>query len=189
MSTNCGIGIATFNRSFKRNIAVFCVVWRSQWPKLYPGFVDDLTYWKSPPLFSCRFQNGTTFNISMGAVTPYYIKKKQSIQQLWPLLACCVVPKDVIIIPNYVDISKNLSPKSAHRSTVLPVGNARKVDWNLTKAITEFALPLYLVTFGLANWSSFWNFRNFLVLLILHFMSMKSLTMSGKCFIITKLKD
>ena len=33
------------------------------------------SHWKSPPLFSCRFQNGTTFNISMGAVTPYYIKK------------------------------------------------------------------------------------------------------------------
>lgn len=66
-------------------------------------------------------------------------------------VACCVVPKDVIIIPNYLDISMNLSPKSARRSTVLPVGNARKVDGNLTKAITEFTLPLFLVTFGLAN--------------------------------------
>lgn len=64
-------------------------------------------------------------------------------------VALFAIPKDVIIITNYVDMSMNLSPKS--EKTVLPVGNARKVNGNLAKAITGFALPLYLVTFWLAN--------------------------------------
>lgn len=80
---------------------------------------------KQPPLFSCRFQNGTTFNISTGAVTPY-CEMNSPYSNYSVFVACCVVPKDLIIIPNCVDISMNLSPKSVRRSTVLDTRRKHK---------------------------------------------------------------
>ena len=58
-------------------------------------------------------------------------------------MACCVVPKDLVIIPNYVDIPMNLSPKSARRSTALPVGNTRKMEKSSKSDYGIFIAPLF----------------------------------------------
>lgn len=58
-------------------------------------------------------------------------------------MACCVVPKDLVIIPNYVDIPMNLSPKSVRRSTALPVGNKRKMEKSSKSDYGIFIAPLF----------------------------------------------
>ena len=74
-----------------------------------------------PPL-SCRFQNGPTSTISVRAVTPYYeINKRYSNKRYGLFVASCILSKDLVSIPNFVNIS------IANECTVvLPVGNTRK---------------------------------------------------------------
>ena len=46
-------------------------------------------------------------------------------------------------MPNYVDIPMNLSPKSACRSTALPVGNTRKMEKSSKSDYGIFIAPLF----------------------------------------------
>lgn len=73
MCTKCGIRMATFNRSSKMNVAVrgLTVAMAKVISRLIQVLLKTSER-KQPPLFSCRFQNGTSFNISTGAVTLYY---------------------------------------------------------------------------------------------------------------------
>ena len=75
-----------------------------------------------PPTLSCRFQNGPTSTISVRAVTPYYeINKRYSNKRYGLFVASCILSKDLVRIPNFVNIS------IANECTVvLPVGNTRK---------------------------------------------------------------
>ena len=77
---------------------------------------------KQPPPLSCRFQNGSTSSISVGAVTPYYeINKRYSNKRYGLFVASCILPKDLVSLPKIVNIS------IANECTVvLPVGNTRK---------------------------------------------------------------
>lgn len=83
----------------------------------------------------------------------------------------------------------NLSPKSARRSTALPVGNTRKMEKSSKSDYGIFIAPL----FGNIRAGELIKFLELSQLLGASYFTfyeyMKSLTMSRKCFIITKVKD
>ena len=78
-----------------------------------------------PPPLSCRFQNGPTSTISVRAVTPYYeINGRYSNKRYGLFVASCILSKDLVGIPNFVNIS------IANECTVvLPVGNTRNTSY------------------------------------------------------------
>ena len=81
---------------------------------------------KQPPSLSCRFQNGKNC-ISTGAVTPYYeINRRYSNKRYGMFVASCVLPKDLVSLPSFVDISVNMFTRISNKSIVLPLGNTRK---------------------------------------------------------------
>ena len=78
-----------------------------------------------PPPLSCRFPNGPTSTISARAVTPYYeINKRYSNKRYGLFVASCILSKDLVGIPNFVNIS------IANECMVeLPVGNTRNTSY------------------------------------------------------------
>ena len=82
---------------------------------------------KQPPSLLCRYLNEENCTTSTRAVTPYHeINGRYSDKRYGLFVASCVLPKDLVRIPNFVDVSINLFPEAASNCIVLPVGNTRK---------------------------------------------------------------
>ena len=82
---------------------------------------------KQPPSLLCRYQNGVNCTISTRAVTPYHeINGRYSNKRYGLFLASCVLPNDLVSIPNFVNISINFFPEATNNWFVLSVGNRRK---------------------------------------------------------------
>ena len=78
-----------------------------------------------PPPLSCRLQNGPTSTISVRAVTPYNeINKRYSNKRYGLFVASCILSKDLVGIPNFVNISI-----VNECTVVLPVGNTRNTSY------------------------------------------------------------
>lgn len=82
----------------------------------------------------------------------------------------------------------NLSPKSARRSTALPVGNTRKMEKSSKSDYGIFIAPLF-GNIRAGELIEFLELSQLLGASYFTFYEYESLTMSRKCFIITKVKD
>ena len=82
---------------------------------------------KQPPSLLCRYLNEENCTTSTRAVTPYHeINGRYSDKRYGLFVASCVLPKDLVRIPNFVNVSIILFPEAVDNCIVLPVGNTRK---------------------------------------------------------------
>ena len=82
---------------------------------------------KNPPFLSCEFQNGSNSNTSTVVASLYYeINSRYSGKRYGLFVASCGLPKDLVSIPCFVDISIKFTSEQPNGHFVLPVGNTRK---------------------------------------------------------------
>ena len=100
-----------------------------------------------PPLL-CRFQSGTSSNISLSVASSYYeIDKKYSNKRYGMFIASCALPKELIGTPCYVDISINLTSEQLYSRPGLRMSNVPQIQLILKEENTAFVFLLCTVTY------------------------------------------